>query len=205
MSEFEKYHDYDPVDPYTADELRILRTEAVSRADELAAKKYPIKPGSREDYLDMRLQRQIEIESFRDKLLKEQERFRHIFKTELGSIYFVLHSGHCMRLLHRIVPHTEQWTDPPVWEYTPVALTENIFFTHDNVEVVEEQGAVTRIVITPALCAVGALPVEVGLLEAWNYPFSIKQTENGKIVVEVEGSEVTLLILFIILDIQLRN
>ncbi len=69
---------------------------------------------------------QVALESFANNLLtKEYNRFKNIFRTSSGSLYFVLHSGHCLRL---------DCSDPKTPRYNPQRIFPHIMFVSPQVK-----------------------------------------------------------------------
>jgi len=106
----------------------------------------------------------------RESLIKQKERFEHVFETEGGSTYFQLSEGQCFRIKKLDSSETPSWVKR---EYSHQRImTDSFFITEDEFERLEgktDQWVVKKRLYNEPIettdCQIGASVVELSMLD----------------------------------------
>lgn len=126
------------------------------------------------------------IREFIQSLLEQKQRFKYVFRTEKGSLYFVFHSGECLRFKKRD-EEEENYDSQPVMSY--------IFFIRDSnsVQKIErdKHGNTFSIAFSPVEYQQGVVPIEIGLLyEADSCPLKVRKEGEQIIITSLPFKEI---------------
>ncbi len=125
--------------------------------------------------------------------LEEKERFNKVFKTELGSYYFILESGQSLRIKANFLKEKEKklYENKIKTKFELMPLSHAIVFSKESPRKTKTDlhGNVLEITIKEVPYQIGTLPIEIGFEEEQNHPLIIREKKMVKIISQPLFSE----------------